>query len=186
MKLPDTTRELRAALNFKKKYTGEEHRLEVEKLLQLHSHTIRFIASRLDDTCVPYALCLTDELTYRALAHRDVYAGKPFMTWLITDRLQQLPEAQVGCLACYFSAEGWTHVGVATAAHRARSKWGQWPAYEHDLSEVTDEFGDCVNFFARPSNMEAISLFIEFAKREGLSDHDIADAISSHQRSTRW
>jgi hypothetical protein len=98
------------------------------------------------------------------------------MTWATECRLQEIDKARRGCLICYFSASIWQHVGVIAAPDRVTSKWGTYPLYEHGPAEVSEEYGDCVRFFARPPPKDAISLFVEFAHECGLSDDDIANA----------
>jgi hypothetical protein len=177
MILPDSNPGLRRALNLKN-YTPEQHRIEIDAIRETHSHTIRFIAERADETCVPYALRLTDDTTYRASAgHCNVFAGRKFMVWA-TEHLKEIPALQSECLICYFSASGWQHVGVITAPGRVTSKWGTYPRDEHGLAEVSEEYGDCVKFYERPSPEDALSLFKKFAHDSGLSDDDIAEARS--------
>jgi hypothetical protein len=187
MKLPDRTKALRAALNIGKHCTAEEHRAEISAVREEHPHSIKFVAARIDETCAPYALGITDNPTYRALAwFCDVYAGKDFMEWAIQNRLRPLLEPQIGCLACYFDGEDWKHVGVATAPGRAISKWGKWPIYEHDLAEASDEFGDCVRFFERPSPAQAMTWILDFAAHQGVTAGDVSEAVRLHQRAAEW
>ena len=176
MKLTNSNRALRQALNVRG-LTSDQHRHEIERISEAHPHTIKFVAERADQTCVPYALGLTDDATYRAIAGWwNVFAGKEFMTWAIRGRLRETDEYQRGDLISYFSAAGWEHIGVISAPDRVTSKWGTYPLYEHGFSEVSEEYGDCVRFFRRLSLDEALSLFREFAHRRGISDDDIAEA----------
>jgi hypothetical protein len=158
---------------------SDQHLKEIERLRGVLAHTIRYVAKRRDQTCAMYAFSLTDDPTYRAVAGLcNVYAGTEFMTWVIENHLQEIGEPQAGCLVSYFFGAEWKHIGILAANARVVSKWGTYPLYEHGLAEVSDEYGDRVRFYARPSPSEALSLFIEFAREFGLSDGDIALARS--------
>lgn len=153
----------------------QQHRQAVERIRAMHAHTIRFVTERADQTCATYALSLTDDPTYRAVAGRcDVYAGKAFMNWALGNAA--LREVEAGCsgdLVCYFSDSNWQHIGVLVGPDRVVSKWGTFPHYEHGLAEVTEDYGDRVRFYTRPPPAEALACFIGFAHSRGLSDADI-------------
>jgi hypothetical protein len=125
-----------------------------------------------------YALSLTDDPTYRAVAgFYDVYAGKDFMTWVIEGGfIQEMDTDQAGNLVCYFSGREWRHIGVLVNSERVLSKWGTYPLYEHGLAEVSEDYGDRVRFYRRPSSSQALARFIDFVHYRGFSDDDIAAA----------
>ena len=176
MQILDSNVALRQVLK-QENLDSDEHLKEIERLQTLHSHTIRFIAKRRDQTCAVYAFSLTDEPTYRAVAGIfNVYAGKDFMSWAIGNHLREIADPMEGCFVCYFSGADWKHMGVMAARGRVVSKWGTYPLYEHALAEVSIEYGDQVRFYVRPSAQEALDLFIEFARESGLSDDDVAAA----------
>jgi hypothetical protein len=50
------------------------------------------------------------------------------------------------------------------------SQWGQFPVYEHDVSEVPARYGDEVRYFEMPAQGEPLRLFLEYAKTSGVSD----------------
>ncbi len=175
--LPQSNRALRKALNVAG-LTPEAHRQTVETLRELYPHTIRFLGSRRDETCVLYALNLTDDLTYRSIARTwDVFAGREFMT-SVDGKLKEADRAREGHLISYYRDREWRHIGVITGAGRVTSKWGTYPCYEHAPAEVTEEYGDEVRFFERPSAKEALALFLGFARESGLSESDIAAALT--------
>jgi hypothetical protein len=175
MKLPSSTRALRRALKLEG-LSSEQHRQEIEKLRNSHPHSIRFVESRRDQTCASYALHLTDDPTYRALAGVcDIYAGKDFMNW-VEPHMTAKDQAREGLLVSYFASTEWKHVGVVIASGRITSKWGTYPLYEHDVAEVSEEYGEEIKFYERPSPAESLSLFVEFAHECGLSDAGIAEA----------
>lgn len=179
MKL-DSDRNLRHALVLRG-LSPEQHRQQVEQLAQTLSHGITFVAARPDETCASYALRLTDDPIYRDIARDlDIFAGKDFMTWATSGLLHELAVADTGCLVCYFSPDGWHHVGVMNSSGQVTSKWGTYPLYEHGLAEVSEEYGDTVRFFERPTKAQAMSLFLQFARAEGLSNEDIADICHDH------
>jgi hypothetical protein len=99
----------------------------------------------------------------------DLSAGPQFMEWLLHDCLLELDQPEPGCLVCYFSRGRWQHVGVMIREDRVLSKWGSMPLYEHGLSEVSDEYGDFVRFFARPTAAKALEYFIRFTDETGLA-----------------
>jgi acyl-CoA synthetase (AMP-forming)/AMP-acid ligase II len=170
---------LRQLLRQESGLTDDEHLAQIEALRPTYAHSIRFIAKRRDETCASYALALTDNPTYRALAGTlDVFAGKGFMSWAVGNRLLEIDEPRTQCLVCYFSGTEWTHVGVMTTLSRVLSKWGTYPQYEHELAEVTDEYGDHVKFYERPSPAECLEMFIAFAHHCGVSAEDISQAVN--------
>lgn len=158
---------------------SDQHLKEIEGLRPLHAHTIRFVEKRRDQTCATYALSLTDEPIYRAVAGLcNIYAGKDFMRWMIENHLQEISEPPDGCLVSYFFGTEWKHIGVIATSARVISKWGTYPLYEHALAEVPEDYGNHVAFYRRPAAAEALALFFQFARECGLSDDDIARARS--------
>ena len=97
------------------------------------------------------------------------------MNW-VEPHLTASDEAREGLLVSYFVGAEWKHVGVIAASGRITSKWGTYPLYEHDVAEVSEEYGEEIKFYERPSPAEALSLFIKFAHECGLSDANIAEA----------
>jgi hypothetical protein len=178
MILPDSNNTFRRALNLEG-LNADEHRRQIEQIRLIHPHSIRFVRSRPDETCVVHSLRLTDQSTYRAIAtdFDDVFAGRKFIIRAINRSLSELDGPQVGCLIAYFVSAEWQHVGVVKAAGRAASKWGTYPLYEHGFAEVPDTYGNEVRFFARPTESDALALFVDFAHESGLDDDDIASAI---------
>jgi hypothetical protein len=174
----ESNRHLRALLKLEG-LDSDQHLKEIEGLRAAHTHTIRFVEKRRDQTCATYAFSLTDDPTYRAVAGLcNIYAGKEFMRWAIDSHLQEVSEPHEGCLVSYFFGAEWKHIGVIVDSARVVSKWGTYPLYEHALAEVPEDYGSQVAFYARPSPAEAPTLFIEFARECGLSDADIARARS--------
>jgi hypothetical protein len=70
---------------------------------------------------------------------------------------REIDTGQDGDLVCYFSGPEWRHVGVTAGSERVMSKWGTYPLYEHGLAEVSEEYGDRVRFYRRPSSSEALA-----------------------------
>lgn len=177
MRMLDSSPDLRRLLRLDN-LDAEQHRQEIERIRMVHPHGIRFVASRGDQTCALYALSLTDDPTYRAVAgFHDVFAGKDFMTWAIHGgSFEELGEGREGDLVCYFYVSEWRHIGVMAGTEQVTSKWGTYPLYRHGLAEVSEDYGDRVRFFARPSPIDALSCFLEFSYSRGLSEVDIAAA----------
>jgi hypothetical protein len=177
MQFLDSNRDLRSALRLEG-LDAHQHREAVQALRLSHEHSIRFVADRRDQTCATYALSLTDDPTYRAVAGiYDVYAGKAFMAWAIEGGfIQEMDTGQVGSLVCYFSGPEWCHIGVLVSPERVLSKWGTYPLYEHGLAELSEDYGERVRFYRRPSSSQALTRFIDFVHSRGFSDDDIAAA----------
>jgi hypothetical protein len=177
VKLPHRNDGLRRALD-PHGFDAYSHREEVRRLETIYRHSIRFDGMHHYETCVPYALALTDDPTYEGVrhAHRSIFAGADFMAWMIERHLDELHMPQPGCLVCYFSGDRWKHVGLMLPGQRVRSKWGVMPRYEHGIDEVPDTYGDDVRFYARPTSATAKVRFSEFAIAQGLTDRDIRAA----------
>jgi hypothetical protein len=101
--------------------------------------------------------------------------------WLIARHLVELDEPRPSCLVCYFSDNLFTHAGVMLRENRVRSKWGQMPRYEHELTEVPAAYGNFVRFFQRPLPEQAKVFFRAFAKDLGLTEDQIKLAIASER-----
>lgn len=81
---------LRCALDFPAGTLIGEHAAKVDALRLGYQHTVVLRQASEDLTCVPYALELTTNPTYRAIAadfNREVFAGSEFIEWLLNDRL---------------------------------------------------------------------------------------------------
>jgi hypothetical protein len=72
----------------------------------------------------------------------------------------------------YFNQGRWTHVGRTAGPARAISKWGVGLLYEHDLSEVPEQYGDEVRFFHNPGLDASLDLFVRYAKARGMQFED--------------
>ena len=164
MRLPGKNDVLRGALEALEHLglTCEEHRDAVELLRPIHAHTIRFLEGRRDETCVLFALSLTDQSEYRELAEIDIYAGKQFMHW-VTPRLTEITAPKPGCLIHYYAADEWQHVGVMQSLSRVESKWGTFGRFEHELWEVPADYGDQLVFHERPTPEQSLGLFLDYA-----------------------
>lgn len=177
LQLKNSNAALRKALELNGFEPGK-HRQEVEKLAQIHGHSIRFVRFNEGDlTCAPHALGLSHNRIYRSVAAFDpeVYAGPAFMEWLLDGQLREIEKPVAGCLVCYFSSAKWKHVGIVGSDGRVTSKWGELPLYEHGIDEVQESYGDEVRFFERPS--DALKLFLQFASEKGISREDVKDAL---------
>lgn len=95
------------------------------------------------------------------------------MQWLIEKRLVEIEEPQDGCLVCYFTQEGWKHIGVLNPDRTVNSKWGTFPVYKHGIEEVPDDYGSEVRFYRKPSQADAILMFKEFALMKGIPADEI-------------
>jgi hypothetical protein len=185
VKLANSNAALRKALESISNVQIGNHRQEIEKLAELHSHTIKFVRYKeTDEACVAYALGLADNRKYRSLTHWakfddidcNVCAGPVFMAWILEGRLREVGTPHAGCLVCYFSNSRWKHIGVMGVDDRVTSKWGAFPAYEHALDEVQESYGDEVRFFEPPSP-DAPALFLEFAAEKGVSADHVAHIL---------
>jgi len=180
MKLPSTNSKLRRALD-PGPLDASSHRDEIARLKQLFGHAIEIDGLQPLETCVPYALKLTDDPAYEAIrhAHQDIYAGPEFMEWMIGNLLVELAAATLGCLICYFSNGHFKHVGIMLSADRVRSKWGVMPRYVHSIDEVPAAYGYCVRFFHCPTPTVAKAKFREFALRKGLTQSAIEQLVTA-------
>jgi hypothetical protein len=158
----DMNRTLREALELDG-IVSSEHRQRVEGLALVHSHSIAYRDLVEQSTCVTYALGFNGNPTYRAIALKGPFAGRQFMELLVQDCLAEIASPQTGCLACYFAAGVWKHVGTVTSNFRIVSQWGTFPVYEHDLFEVPQSYGDHVRWFVKPEISLALGWFIEYA-----------------------
>ncbi len=57
------------------------------------------------------------------------------------------PEA--GGIVVYMKGEQRLHFGKVVSDCRVRSKWGEWPVFEHDLTAVPYDYGNKVKFFRK-------------------------------------
>ena len=127
MKLPDNPG-LRKALDLKG-LNVIDHRTAVEGLRSTHGHSIRFEGFHAEETCVPFALDLTDEETYEAIRRifRSIYAGPEFVQWLLGQGHLQATAPRSGCLVAYFSDGTFLHVARLLTEDIVVSKWGTYP-----------------------------------------------------------
>src|SRR5882757_676339 len=127
-----------------------EHPQRIEALKERFPHTIRCVARHYLATCASYAFRLSEDPVYRAVARGfdpDVFAGREFVEWALAGRLCPIDEPQIGSLAMYFMDEKWQHVGLLYGSDRIISKWGTFPVYEHEISEIPASYGDRVRFY---------------------------------------
>ncbi|MGA7328743.1 MAG: hypothetical protein WBX25_30735 [Rhodomicrobium sp.] len=185
MKLANSNPALRKALEALESVPIGQHQAKVEKLAELHSHSIQFVSYKPGDlTCAAYTLGLAYNRTYRSLAcwasrgeiDPSVLAGSAFMIWILDACLLEISEPRAGCLVCYFADGMWKRIGVISADRRVTSKWGTFPVYEHALAEVQKSYGDEVRFFERPSPQDALALFLQFASEKGVLPADVEEA----------
>jgi hypothetical protein len=160
------------------------HRGQIEAVRHSHPHSVVHREYQEGGTCVTYALGLFQDKTYLAVRgpffNYKIFAGGQFVDWLLENRrLEEIDEpAPPGCLALYFAAGTWQHVGIASTGGRVISKWGSFPIYDHEVFEAPAQYGNEVRYFAMPRAAEALELFIEFAKSSyGLRDEEIAEAV---------
>jgi len=171
---------LRAALDAPEGFDRYQHRARTEDVRHHYPHTVAYRELVEESTCVTYALKLFGDRSYRAIAsnfNREVFAGRQFVEWLLQNHLTEMQHAVPGCLALYFHAGVWKHVGVVTGEGRIISQWGTFPVYEHAVLEVPARYGDQVRYFEMLGSGDALRLFLEFCKAIGLSDWDIANAV---------
>jgi hypothetical protein len=175
---PDN-RALREALDAPDGFPISQHREYIERVRLTHPHTVVFRQAIDLSTCVLYALSLSGEAVYRAIAVNfggRVFAGRAFMQWLINGRLVELDKPMNGSLALYFNQGVWQHVGMVSGDGRATSQWGMFPVYDHDVWELPARYGDEVRYFSMLKIGEPLRLFLEFATTQGISDSDVARA----------
>lgn len=171
---------LRKALNLEGTLIGK-HQAAIATLAAIHPHTVVFREIVPQSTCAPFALGFTDIDAYRNIAMSGIFAGKDFMEWLSQNRLTEIHRPTSGCLALYFENDAWKHVGTVTEQGRVISQWGEFPVYEHDVFEVPQTYGGFVRYFTKPVPDDALRLFFEYAKTQGLTDTDI-ETITAQRR----
>ena len=130
-------------------------------------------------TCLVHALGFTEKPEYISIASMpgtNVFAGKNFAEWLLTTKsLTEVSphEAYAGSMVMYFDdTHDFTHVGLLVTNNRVQSKWGTLGLYEHGLFEVPSNYGEVARYFMPLPYDEAIELFYEFAKIEGIEFQD--------------
>ena len=104
----------------------------------------------------------------------NVFAGLDFVEWALAGRLRPIDDPQIGSLAMYFMGEKWRHVGLVYRSGRIISKWGTYPVYEHEISDIPASYGNRVRFYERPTHSDALALFLEYARFVGVVDADTA------------
>jgi hypothetical protein len=159
-----------------------EHRQKIEEIGRVSPHTVVYREFVPESTCVTYALNLSGDVAYRAIAGNfdgKIFAGKQFIVWLLQSHLQEINHAKRGSLALYFAETIWKHIGVVSGSARLISKWGTFPVYEHGLFEVPTPYGDIVRYFNSPCSGQPRQLFLQYAQTCGLSKTDINAAIQS-------
>lgn len=172
---------LRTAIELPDGFDRTRHRASIEEIAPEHPHSITYRGMGGDGTCTTYTFGLTDNPTYRAIAMNfggEVFAGRGFVEWLIRTHLREIEEPIRDCAVRYFSGQQWQHIGSSAAPGRVISKWGTFPVYDHALFELPARYGDTVRYFDKPSNADALRLFLEYARIRGLSSTDIAWATS--------
>lgn len=172
---------LRRAIDLPDGFDRARHRALIEGITRKHPHSIAYRGMGGDGTCATYAFGLTDNMTYRAIAMnfgREIFAGRGFVEWLIRTNLREIEEPIRGCAILYFSGQQWQHIGSSAALGRVISKWGTFPVYDHALFELPARYGDAVRYFDKPTDADALRLFLDYARIRGLSSNDIAWAIS--------
>ena len=78
----------------------------------------------------------------------------------------------------YFMGEKWQHVGLVYGSDRIISTWGTYPVYEHEISEIPASYGDRMRFYERPTQPDALALFLDYARSVGVTDADIASVVA--------
>jgi hypothetical protein len=154
-----------------------QHRAELRTITDEIPNTIRVVDCDLSEgryTCGMYALGFEESEEYADIASYGlglVIAGPDCFEWFIANQLlNEVTDRQAadGDLAMYFSQGRWTHVGRLVGRQRAVSKWGVRLLYEHNLSEVPEQYGDVVRFFRDPGPDASIDLFVSYAKARGI------------------
>jgi hypothetical protein len=141
-----------------------QHRLKVEEVRFSHPHTVSWIDEQPGDgLCLPYALDLLGDPAYTSIVNGVIglpgtFVGTDFANWLLDGRLTS-SEPCAGALVLYFKKDIWAHAGKLVEHGRVRSKWGQFPVYEHATWEVPCRYGDEVRYFEMPPR----SIFEEYA-----------------------
>jgi hypothetical protein len=154
-----------------------EHPQRIEALKERLPHTIQYVNGDHVATCASYAFRLSEDSVYRAVARGsepNIFAGLKFVEWALAGRLRPIDDPQIGSLAMYFMGEKWRHVGLVYRSGRIISKWGTYPVYEHEISDIPASYGNRVRFYERPAPPDALALFLEYARFVGMADADIA------------
>jgi hypothetical protein len=152
---------------------AHQHRAELRTISDEIPNTIRVIDRDLPEgryTCGMHALGFEQSEEYADIASYGlglVMAGPDCFEWFIANQLlNEVTDRQAadGDLVMYFRNGCWTHVGRVAGRARAVSKWGVGLLYEHNLSEVPEQYGDTVRFFRNPGSDASLDLFVSFAK----------------------
>jgi hypothetical protein len=154
-----------------------QHRAELRTITDEIPNTIRVVDCDLPEgryTCGMHALGFEESDEYTDIAGYGlglVMAGPDCFEWFIANQLLNevtVRQAADGDLVMYFSDGRWTHVGRLAGRERAVSKWGVGLLYEHNLSEVPEQYGDAVRFFRNPGPDASRDLFVSYAKARGV------------------
>ncbi len=146
-----------------------------------HPHTIIYCDEQPGDgVCLPYALGLLGQPAYEDIAMSAIgvtgsFVGTDFANWLADGRLTEIDRQCEGALVFYFKDDLWAHAGKIVQHGRVRSKWGQFPVYEHEIWEVPCRYGDAVRFFEMPP----LDIFQEYAASRGISGWHLPDWLDS-------
>lgn len=126
-------------------------------------------------TCLMHALDFVEKPEYLSVAvlqRPGIYAGKKFAEWLLARGwLSEIkePSVPVGSLVIYFDEVGaFTHIGITSGGNRVQSKWGLLGLYEHDLFDIPSSYGNVVRYFEPLQFNDAIQLFYDYAKENGM------------------
>lgn len=175
---------LRGALDLPDGTDRWEHSKLIADVGRQYPHTVVQIAPPSQSTCVMHAFGLTSDPTYEAIARYaqpEIFAGRDFMEWVCQHRLQEIDNAVAGALALYFENEVWRHIGIVAKPPRVTSKWGLFPVYEHNISEIPARYGNEVRFFEAPAEGQGLHWFLNYAVARGLSTDDIDGLIHLSQ-----
>ena len=149
----------------------------IKELQGLYFHSIVAINSAAalhTYTCAMYAfnfICKADYVRI-VLRHPDVFAGKSFMNWLLSNQLLKeklLDYLTDGDYVIYLDNERFfKHIGIWVGDGLVHSKWGTLGLYEHPLSEVPNQYGCNVLYFGRIAEGVALESFFQYAKTQGV------------------
>jgi hypothetical protein len=168
-----------------------QHRADLKIISDEIPNTIRILDNGLAVdryTCGMHALGLEESEEYAEVAGYGlglVYAGREFFEWVVTG--QHLHQAMAGKaaggdLVMYFDQDRWTHVGRLITPDRAVSKWGVGLLYEHDLSEVPEQYGDEVQFFRNPGPDASMDPLRQLRENEGRSVRRVGSIKSNRKQ----
>lgn len=165
---------LRKALDAPDGFPASRHREYIDRVRLVHPHTVVYREARDQSTCVLYALDLSRDAAYRAIATNfagRVFADRAFMEWwLAHGHPVELDEPTKGCMVMYFREGIWQHVGISSDYGRVLSQWGTFHVYDHGVCELPARYGDEVRYFRMPALDDLMELFLQFAKTQGISD----------------